>query len=199
MRRMPPRVLAVVAFVAVAAGCVHRHAAPPAPVQPMQSHVDQRLLPPDRTSAGSAGIEPYVPRPHELFRMPEPLSAPLPALAEGNARTELAPTTICARVAIAADGGVMWVRALDDRSECAASREPANADLLVAVTTTLAGWRYRPAAFCHYAADAGPRDGEPGDCADAQSIEQVPVTLEYAFVFEIRHGQAAVRAGDIVR
>lgn len=194
MKHMLPRVLAVVVIVAVVAGCAHRRAP-----SPTQSHVDQRLLPPDRVSAGSARIEPYVPRPHELFRMPEPLSAPLPALAEGNARSELAPTTVCARVAIAADGSVMWVRALDDRSECVAGRDPANADLLAAVTATLAGWRYRPAAFCRYAADAGPRDGDPGDCADAQSIEQVPVTLEYAFVFEIRHGQAAVRTGDIAR
>ncbi|HAI93767.1 MAG TPA: hypothetical protein DCM36_03275 [Xanthomonadaceae bacterium] len=64
---------------------------------------------------------------------------------------------------------------------------------------TLAGWRYRPAVFCRNAANAGPRDGDPDDCADAQSIEPVQVTLEYAFVFDIWHGQAAVRTGDIAR
>ena len=192
---------ALVTMAAACTGCVGQapRAAPADPPPALEQHVGQRLLEPDRTQAGTAGIEPYAPRPHELFRMPVPLSAPLPALAEDDARTELAPTTVCARVAIAADGGVMWARALEDRPECAAGRDQANADLLAAVTATLSGWRYRPAAFCRYAADAGPRDGDPGECAYAASVEAVPVTLEYAFTFEIRQGLASVREGAIAR
>jgi len=40
---------------------------------------------------------------------------------------------------------------------------------------------------------------DPGECADAASVEAVPVTLEYAFTFEIRQGRASVREGAIAR
>ena len=37
------------------------------------------------------------------------------------------------------------------------------------------------------------------DLSDAASVEAVPVTLEYAFTFEIRQGRASVREGAIAR
>ena len=50
-----------------------------------------------------------------------------------------------------------------------------------------------PAAICHYREVAPKR---PGDCADAERIEPVPVTLNYAFTFQMERGQMRVkRAG----
>lgn len=181
------RATRVAGLAVLLAGCAHA----PVPVETSDRHVEQRLLAPG-SGEGAASVEPYEPRPGSAFRMPVLLQGAEPSLAGDGPRRELAPTTVCARVAIDAQGQVLWVRPLDDRAGCEAGADPAHADLVAATLAAVAGWRYRPAAWCRYpAGQAVPPD--PGDCADALATEPVPVTLEYAFTFEIRHGTVRVR------
>ena len=52
-------------------------------------------------------------------------------------------------------------------------------------------WKYSPAAVCHFAPGKVPSDC--GDCQGAERVEPVPVSLLYAFTFEIVKGQHVVR------
>jgi hypothetical protein len=157
--------------------------------------VEQQLLAPASTGSGAAPVQRYTPQPFERFRMPRALQAPQPRLAPDAAARELAPTRVCARVAIGADGSVMFADALTTRSECAAGGEPANAALVTAMLEAVRGWRFRPAALCRYGADAlqdGDDDAD-ADCAGALQVEPVPVTLEYGFTFHVHAGRVEVR------
>lgn len=155
--------------------------------------VDQRLLSPSVRQAGAAAIDSYAMQPQQAFRMPLLHDNVDPALPADTARTTLPPTTVCVRVIIDAQGAVQRAEPLLDRAECAAGGEPTNRDLLQAVDRAVLTWQYEPAAICHYREVAPKR---PGDCADAERIEPVPVTLNYAFTFQMERGQMRVkRAG----
>jgi hypothetical protein len=160
--------------------------------------VGHQVLPPQPAVAGSSAIQSYSPQPLERFRMPEALLAPTPTLPESALIAELAPTRICARVAIAADGSVMFADNLSTRVECLAGNDPDNAALVEAMLTAVRGWRFQPAAMCRYNTGA-PMPHDEDSCDGAQQIEPVPVTLQFAFTFEVREGRAQVRTGTVGR
>jgi len=156
--------------------------------------VDQRLLSPSGGAAGAARIESYSMGPQEAFRMPLLHDNVDPVLPADTPRQALAPTTVCMRVIIDREGAVERVEPLLDRAECAAGGEAANADLMAAAAAAAKTWRYEPAAICHYPVVA-PRN--PHDCTDAERVETVPVTLNYAFTFQMERGQVRVKRGGV--
>lgn len=156
--------------------------------------VDQRLLPPSSGAAGAGKIESYSMQPQEAFRMPLLHDNADPVLPADTPRTTLPPTTVCMRVVIDREGSVERVEPLLDRVECAAGGEADNADLVAAAANAVKTWKYEPAAICRYPAPA-PRN--PRDCADAERVETVPVTLNYAFTFQMERGQVRVQRGGV--
>jgi len=161
-------------------------------VEQRSDAVDQRLLAPSSSGAATSG-DSYRMQAGQAFRMPLLQDNEDPALPADTPRRSLAPTTVCARVIIGADGQVQRTEPLLDRAECRAGADPANADLLQAVEAAALRWRYVPAAICHY---SGAAPARPGDCADAARIEPVPVTLSYAFTFQMERGRIQVRRGQ---
>lgn len=152
--------------------------------------IGQQLLAPE-SNGGSAGeVQPYVLAPTETFRMPEPLHAPPPELPAGYEVQTLPATTVCVRVIIDAAGDVVRTEPLLNHSHCADGEEAANAPLLQAALAAPMRWSFRPAALCHF--PAGQRAASPGNCEGAK-VEEVAVTLAYAFTFEVEYGRASVR------
>ncbi|HEY0334605.1 MAG TPA: hypothetical protein VGC74_12980 [Stenotrophomonas sp.] len=160
-------------------------------VEQRSDAVDQRLLVP--TAAGTTAAPSYRMQAGQAFRMPLLQDNVDPALPRDTPRRQLAPTTVCVQVIIDERGSVQRTEPLVDRPECQAGADPANADLLHAVDVAALTWHYIPAAVCHY---AGPRPARIGDCADAEHVELVPVTLNYAFSFQMERGEILVRRGD---
>lgn len=164
--------------------------------QTRSDSVDQRMLAPSAGAAGAGKIESYSMQPQQAFRMPLLHDNVDPALPADTSRRTLAPTTVCVRVIINAQGRVDRSEPLLDRAECQAGADPANADLLAAVAQAVNAWQYEPAAVCHYP-QVAPR--RAGDCADAERIEPVPVTLNYAFTFQMERGEVRVQRGGVGR
>lgn len=158
------------------------------------ANVDQRMLTPEGGN-GAGKIERYALAPTEVFRMPQPVQADNPALPADSPRQTLAPTTVCARVILDARGAVLRAEPLADRDECAAGAQPDNADLVQAMLAQVRQWRFEPAAVCHFSAAHPPAD--PERCDGAQSVEPVPVTLLYAFTFEVEQGRVRVERGGV--
>jgi len=184
--------IAFAASVLALAACAHRS-------EPMESiersrHVDQRMLVPNATAAAAGAIEAYEMRAQEHFRMPQAIDAPTPELPADSPRTTLVPTTLCVHIVVSEQGRVQLVEPHNDRPECAAGIAAENADLLQAVQDRLLQWTYTPAAICTWNAGTPPPADE-GDCSGAAKIEPVPLSLLYAFTFEIREGKAMVRGG----
>lgn len=151
----------------------------------------RQMLTPE--SSGSAGeIQPYQLAATESFRMPVAVSATDPVLPPEFARRSLAATTVCVNVMLDAQGRVQGSAPLLAHSACGAGNDAANAGLLQAALTATQGWSFEPAAVCHYA--AGVQAAESGDCVNASRIEAVPVTLAYAFTFEVVEGRVLVRS-----
>ncbi|OBU62280.1 hypothetical protein [Stenotrophomonas maltophilia] len=149
----------------------------------------QRLQP---TAAGGSGqVQAYALAAGEGYRMPQLYAAPDPKVGDRDPRTELAPTTICLQVVVDAEGMVERSLPLTDRPECAAGAAAENAPLLQAAQEAVAMWKYSAAAVCHYPVGKVPSDR--GDCGSAERIEPVPVSLLYAFTFEIVKGRQTVR------
>ena len=160
-------------------------------------YVNQRMLLP-HASAGAPAIPTYEMRPQERFRMPHALKDALPQLPSDSPRRTLAPTTVCVRAVVSAQGQVQRVDALDDREECHAGNAAANADLLQAARDGVQQWIFAPAAICTWNAGARmPKDAD--DCAGAAKVEPVPVSLLYAFTFEIREGRTIVRRDRVAQ
>ncbi|WP_369938430.1 hypothetical protein [Xanthomonas tesorieronis] len=158
--------------------------------------VDQHLLAPRGDGTEGGAIAAYTMQPQQVFRMPQPLAAATPQLPADSPRRTLAPTTVCMRVVLSAQGEVQRSEPLHDREECEAGALADNADLVQAVQREVAHWRFVPAAICSYA-DPAQRPAVEGRCDDAVSVEEVPVTLAYAFTFEVREGKASVQAGRV--
>lgn len=184
---------------AAALSCLLAGCATPAPVEQVDytQQVGRWVLPPTGAQTGTSEVQRYTPQPSERFRMPVIVDEPAPVLPQEMAMRELPATLVCARVAIAADGTVMFADALSTRAECVAGAEPANRPLVDAMLTALRGWRFEPAALCHFSADARVPDGE--SCEGAERIEPVPVTLEFAFTFAVREGRIQVSHGRAPR
>ncbi|WP_115556658.1 hypothetical protein [Xanthomonas campestris] len=163
-----------------------------------EASVDQRMLAAQPPAEGVAAITAYVLAPTQRFRMPRALRSDTPQLAPDTARTSLPPTTVCAHVILDASGTVQRVDPMSDRDACAAGLLPANADLLQAVRATVQQWQFVPAALCAFAPGvAQPADMD--DCTGAERQEPVPVTLSFAFTFEIRQGKVSVQTGKVGR
>ena len=153
------------------------------------AHQRLAVIPP---AAGSvAQVQPYALAAGEGYRMPRLHHAPDPVLGATDPRTELAPTTVCLQVVVDAEGAVQRSLPLADRAECEAGNAEENAALLQAAQAAVAQWQFEPAALCHYPAGQVPQDR--GDCRSAERIEPVPVSLLYAFTFEIVRGRTTVR------
>jgi hypothetical protein len=60
------------------------------------------------------------------------------------------------------------------------------------IRQTLLQWRFEPARFCHYADPAARRRAAGGCDVAATSVQPVPVSLAWAFTFQIRDGQREV-------
>lgn len=158
-------------------------------------NVDGRLL--DQEGSGGAGaIQAYRLAPSEGFRMPRPLHAPSPTLVAEQLQS-LPPTTVCVQVILDAHGHVQRSEPLLTHSACAAGADPANQWLVQAARQATEGWSFVPAALCHFAAGVAPPAAD--DCSGAIRIEEVPVTLAYAFTFEVVEGRTMVRSQPGVR
>ena len=188
---MPLR-LALAACALALAGCASRGETV-ADVEGSR-RVDQRMLLPSASASAAGAVSSYQLRPQERFRMPRPLDAAMPELPADSPRNALAPTTVCARIVVSEQGAVQRVHPLDDRDECHAGAAMENADLMQAVQERLLQWTFAPAAVCTWDAGSRPATADD-DCAGAAKVEAVPVTLLYAFTFEIREGRASVRGG----
>ncbi len=151
----------------------------------------QRLDP--TTGTGAAQVASYQLKATEGYRMPQLNAGPDPVLGDRDPRSELAPTTVCLQLVIDAQGRVERSLPVQDRDECTAGNAPENAPLLQSAQDAVAAWQYVPAAVCHFAEGKVPADR--GDCQGAARIEPVPVSLLYAFTFEIVKGKATVRSG----
>lgn len=142
--------------------------------------------------AGAGAIEPYALRTDEGYRMPQLHTAPPPVLRDRDPRQELPATTVCLQLVVNAEGRVERSLPVTDRNECDAGAIAGNAVLLQAASEAVAMWRFWPAAVCHFAPGTAPRDA--GDCSAAERVEPTPVSLLYAFTFEIVRGQQFVRS-----
>ncbi|KAB7767506.1 hypothetical protein [Xanthomonas maliensis] len=164
-------------------------------VDQRQQSVDQRMLQPTASAANaSAAVQPYTLAASERFRMPRALRSAGPELPPTSPRQTLAPTTICARVILTAEGVVQRVDPLVDRDECTAGSAVENADLFDAVRAAVQQWQFEPAAMCRFA-PGHPPPAELDDCSGASNVQPVPVTLSFAFTFQIQHGKTRVRTG----
>lgn len=177
------------------AGCANRLVTQTQDTLTRNANVDQRMLMPEGGADGAAKVKRYALSPSEVFRMPQPQDAGNPELPADSPRQTLAPTTVCARVVIDAAGAVQRAEVLDDRDECAAGAQSANADLVAAMLGKVRQWRFVPAALCRFAANQSPLAS--GQCDGAQSVKPVPVTLLYAFTFEVEQGRVRVERGGM--
>jgi hypothetical protein len=127
----------------------------------------------------------------ERFLMPQLRQGRTPELSADSSRTSLAPTTVCVRLVLNEQGTVDAVLPLDDRAECQAGMAPDNQDLMTAVQAGVLRWTFSPAAICTW--KEGVSAPLLGGCNGAESVRPVPVSLMYAFTFEIREGKRIVR------
>ncbi len=177
-------------FIAALAGCV---ATTPVIEEPDNRYnVGHRLLTPESGGGAAGAIQAYTLAASETFRMPEPVQSSPPVMPADYVRQTLPPTTLCVRVIVAADGGVERVEPLLEHANCVAGRELEHASLLQASIAAATQWTFRPAAICHFSPGSEPI--AQGDCTGAVRVEDVPVTLLYAFTFEVVKGEARVRS-----
>lgn len=127
----------------------------------------------------------------ERFLMPLLLGRRSPGLPPDSPRTSLSPTTVCVRVVLNERGTVDAVMPLNDRAECHAGISPDNEDLMRAVQESVMQWTFSPATICSW--KEGTNAPLFGGCNGAEAIRPVPVSLMYAFTFEIREGKRIVR------
>jgi hypothetical protein len=140
---------------------------------------------------GAGRVEAYVLTAGEGYRMPQLNTARDPVVGDRDPRRELAPTVICLQLVVDAEGRVERSLPLSERDECGAGNTPENAVLVQAAQEAVAMWRFTPAAVCRFAAGTLPPAN--GSCSGATHVDPVPVSLFYAFTFEIVHGQQMVR------
>ena len=140
--------------------------------------VDRRLLVPESGAAGGS-VNAYTLAASEGFRMPRPVQVPSPQLPQDPRQPS------------------QRSEPLLGHSACAAGADPANQRLLQAAQAATARWTFVPAARCHFPAGVSPRAAD--DCSGATRIEEVPVTLAYAFTFEVIEGRTVVRSQSGVR
>ncbi|MNK17852.1 hypothetical protein D3C87_360490 [compost metagenome] len=182
--------LLAVTLALLMSGCAAHQSLPTTDtVDTRTENVNLRRLQSDG-GGGAGAVQPYQLQPSQGYRMPQLYAAPDPVLGDRDPRRELQPTMVCLQVVVDADGRVERSVTLLDRAECTAGGMPENAPLVEAAQAAVAQWRYSPAAVCHYR--AGHVQGDRGDCSGAERVEPVPVSLLYAFTFEIVKGKQTV-------
>lgn len=167
--------MAVATMLCLLAACATRTAA-----------VDQRLILPE-------GAARYEMDANQAFVFPVPQGNAAPEFPDGFARHDLAPTTLCVRFVVDADGTLRDVALLEEAGCIGATAQPL---LAVAVLESVSAWRFDPAMFCNYPdAATRNRDWNGVGCAGAVvETRPVAVTLAYAFTFEVRNGRRQVGA-----
>ena len=146
--------------------------------------VDKRLILPE-------GATRYEMATHQAFVYPVPLQNPAPVFPEDFAPRELAATTICVAFIVDGEGLATSLAPLLQAGCVPPDSMPALRD---AVLSAMAGWRFKPAMFCDYP-DAATRDRDwTGEGCAGEQVEAsiVPVSLAYAFTFEVRSGKHRV-------
>ena len=147
-------------------------------------NVDQRMLLPDSAVR-------YEMQPHQAFVFPLPRDNAAPVFPTSLAVRELPPTTVCIAFVVDMRGATSEVKPLEQPG-CEAPSKVAH--LQAAAMSAVATWRFSPAMFCEYP-DAATRerdwngDGCAGDRVEARIV---PVSLAYAFTFEVREGKGRV-------
>ena len=182
------RQVVAMAGVLLLAGCASR---PLTEQASSVANIGQRLLTPESNAGQPGEIQPYELSGREVFRMPEPLQAPLPQLPSSAERQSMPAVTVCLNVVLDEQGRVQRSFPLLAHSQCGAGNDGQNAWLLQAASEAVQQWRFSAAAICHFAPGHAPVAAD--DCSGAEQVEPVPVTLPYAFTFEIVQGQARVR------
>lgn len=159
--------------IGTAAGCAHR-----------VEHINQRLLLPQ--SAGH-----YEMAPHQAFVYPVPIQMAGPAFPAAGMPRELPPLTLCVSFVVDTTGKATQVAPLRQTGCGDGASQPSLRD---AALSAVAGWTFEPAMFCDYP-DAASRDRDwNGDGCAGERVQArvVPVSLAYAFTFEIREGRQRV-------
>ena len=147
-------------------------------------NVDQRMLLPDSATH-------YEMQPHQAFVFPLPQHNPAPVLPASLVVRELPPTTVCIAFVVDVRGVTSEVKRLEQPG-CETQSKVAH--LQAAAMSAVATWRFSPAMFCEYPdAATRERDWNGDGCAgDRVETSVVPVSLAYAFTFEVRNGKGRV-------
>lgn len=147
--------------------------------------VGQRMIVPSTVSR-------YELADHQAFVFPQILANDAPAFPASYRPASPFTATVCASLVVAEDGAVRDVR-LVDAPGCTAPAE-APAPLAAAVHEAMSAWKFGPAMLCEYPdAETRERAWNGDGCAGpVREARPVPVTLSWAFTFELRDGQARV-------
>jgi hypothetical protein len=167
------RFLACALAASLASGCAHRI-----------DRVDQRLLLPE--SAGR-----YEMAAHQAFVYPVPIDTAGPAFPSTGMPRELPAFTLCVAFVVDDRGMATQVVPLHQAGCADGAAQPLLRDAALAA---VAGWTFEPAMFCDYPdAKSRDRDWNGHGCAGERvQARVVPVSLAYAFTFEIREGRQRV-------
>lgn len=167
------RFLAGVLAAYLVSGCAHRI-----------DSIDQRLLMPE--AAGR-----YEMAAHQAFVYPVPVETAVPAFPSAGMPRELPALTLCVAFVVDDKGKATEVAPLRQAGCADGDAQPLLRD---AVLSAVAGWTFEPAKFCDYP-DAVSRDRDwngYGCAGERVQARVVPVSLAYAFTFEIREGRQRV-------
>lgn len=130
---------------------------------------------------------------HQAFVYPVPISAPGPTFPATDMPRALPPLTLCVGFVVDVAGRTTQVSPLVQEGCDDGTSQPRLRD---AAHAAVAAWAFEPAMFCDYP-DAATRDRDWNGygCAGANvQARVVPVSLAYAFTFEIREGRQRVVA-----
>lgn len=169
------RLASGVLTIVLVSGCAHRI-----------DSVEQRMLLP-------ASAARYDMAAHQAFVYPAPMDNAAPSFPLGEMPRELAPVTLCVGFVVDGEGRATEVSPLLQPGCADPQSQPALRDAALAAVST---WRFQPALFCDYS-DAATRDRDWNGHGCAGAVVQsrvVPVSLAYAFTFEIREGRQRIAA-----
>ena len=169
------RIGTCVIVACAAGGCAHR-----------TDSITQRLLLPE--AAGR-----YDMAAHQAFVYPVPIDMAGPVFPSSGMPRELPPLTVCVAFVVDAEGRATQISPLRQSGCDDGTAQPLLRDAALSAVT---GWVFEPAMFCDYP-DAASRDRDwngHGCAGDRVQARAVPVSLAYAFTFEIREGRQRVIA-----
>lgn len=153
--------------------------------------VEQRMFLPE-------GAASYAMQDHQAFVFPVPHANPPPEFPPDYPLRELPPTTVCISFVVDELGAVGRPEP-QSGAGCVAAAEAA--PLYAATVAGVRQWRFDPAMFCSYP-DAATRDRDWNGrgCSGATAETRVvPVSLSYAFTFEVKDGKTRIGAAKLER